>query len=266
MTTRTIPPRRVLITGCSTGIGRTTAEVLAGRGHEVIATARRPETLSGLPVARTLALDVVDDVSVAALVAETGPVDVLVNNAGVLVRGPVETVPGHEALRVFEINVLGTLRMVRAYAPAMRRSGSGTIVNVSSVLGRVALPLTGIYTSSKWAVEGLSEALRQELGHFGVRVVVVEPGTVTTGAVEASPVHLPEDGSYLPLVEQLAQREGDVSTAEDVALAIAAAIEQSDGPLRRPVGVGATQLLGARATMDDDSFDTMLRQVLGLTW
>lgn len=116
--------------------------MLADRGREVIATAREPGSLAGLPVARTLPLDVADPASVAALRAETGPVDALVNNAGVLVRGPVEAVPEDEARRVLEVNVLGALRMVRAYAPAMRERGAGTIANVSSVLGRVSLPLT----------------------------------------------------------------------------------------------------------------------------
>ena len=262
----TTVPARVLVTGCSTGIGRTTAQVLARRGHEVIATARRPETLAGLDVARALPLDVQDDASVAALLAETGPVDVLVNNAGVAARGPVEAVPGDEALRVFDVNVLGALRMVRAYAPLMRRRGSGTIVNVSSVVGRIAPPLAGVYPASKWALEGLSETLRLELGHFGVRVVVVEPGVVDTGAYEASPVYLPDDGSYAPLAAQLAAGSGGSSPAEDVALAIAEAVEEDGGPLRRPVGAGATQLLAARASMDDEAFDGVLRGAFGLAW
>ena len=258
-------PARVLITGCSTGIGRTTAEVLAARGHEVIATARRVETLADLRVAQTLPLDVQDDDSVAALLAATGPVDVLVNNAGVAVRGPVEAVPGEEALRVLDVNVLGALRMVRAYVPEMRRRGSGAVVNVSSVVGRIAFPLSGVYTASKWALEGLSETLRMELGHFGVRVVLIEPGVVDTGAFEASPAYAPSDGSYQALADQLSV-PGDVSSANAVAMAIATAVEEDGGPLRRPVGSGATQLLGARAAMDDDAFDATLRQVLELTW
>lgn len=149
----------------------------------------------------------------------------------------------------------------------MRRRGAGTIVNVSSLAGRVALPLTGAYTSSKWALEAISETLAFELGHFGVRVVVLEPGTVDTGAFEASPGHVDSDGAYAPLAEQLGRdRSSAPTTTLAVADAIVGAIEQADGPLRRPLGADAEQLLAARASMDDAQFDQTLRGALGLTW
>ena len=171
---------RVLITGCSTGIGRATAVELTARGHEVVATARRPESLDGLEVAERLALDVDDAASVQAAVAAAGTVDVLVNNAGWESAGPVEKADLDEVRAMFETNLLGAARMVQAVLPAMRERGSGTIVNVSSVAGVVAGPLNGFYAASKHALEAMSESLHYEVGHFGVRVVIIEPGAFAT--------------------------------------------------------------------------------------
>jgi len=136
---------RVLVTGCSTGIGRATCEELAGRGHSVVATARRPETLAALDVADRLALDVDSDASVAAALEAAGELDALVNNAGFGIGGPVEKVPLGEARRMFETNVFGAARMMQAVLPAWRERGRGTIVNVTSVSGVVAAPLSGFY-------------------------------------------------------------------------------------------------------------------------
>src|SRR5581483_10227219 len=144
---------RALITGCSTGIGRATAVELTKRGFEVVATARRPETLDDLDVAERLRLDVVD---------------VLVNNAGFEVSGPLERVPVDEVKRMFETNVFGALRMIQAVLPSMREKGGGTIVNVSSVAGRAVAPLGGAYSASKWALEALSEGLHIEMRHFNI--------------------------------------------------------------------------------------------------
>jgi short-subunit dehydrogenase len=171
---------RVLITGCSTGFGRASAVELTKRGHDVVATARKPETLDELDVVDRIGLDIDDDASVNEAVAKAGTLDALVNNAGFGVVGPIEKVPLAEARRLFDTNVFGTMRMVQAVAPGMRERGSGTIVNVASLAGRVAPPLGGVYAASKWAVEGMSEALHYELGHFGVRVRLVEPGFFAT--------------------------------------------------------------------------------------
>ncbi|HTT86995.1 MAG TPA: SDR family oxidoreductase [Acidimicrobiales bacterium] len=171
---------RTLITGCSSGFGRATAIELKARGHEVVATARRPETLDGLDVDARLALDVTDDASVAAALSAAGEVDALVNNAGVSVGGPVEKVPLDEVRRLFETNFFGALRMAQAVLPQMRVRGRGTIVNVSSVNGRVAQPLSGSYAATKFALEAMSEALHFEAGHFGIRTVVIEPGYFRT--------------------------------------------------------------------------------------
>lgn len=257
---------RVLITGCSSGIGRATASHLADHGHEVIATARKLETLDDLDVAERYILDVQDSWSVAALFEATGPVDVLVNNAGVAVRGPVEAVSIDAVGAMLDINVVGLLRMVGTYAPSMRAQGHGTIVNVSSVTGRIALPLAGVYGASKAAADAITEALRFELGHFGVHVTSVVPGLVGTGGFESSPVFTPEDAGYEPLIEQLG-RPSAITPVKAVAEAVQRVIEEpASSPLRIPVGDPVSSLLSARAAMDDLTFDRTLRSVLAVDW
>lgn len=177
-------PGPVLITGCSSGIGRVTAEHLLSRGHHVCATARDPDTLAPLAAkgAETARLDVTDPESSAAVVAALeerhGSVGALVNNAGYGEYGPVETVPLERARRQFETNVLGTARMCQLVLPGMRRAGGGRIVNMSSVGGRMTFPGGGFYNASKYAVEAVSDALRFEAAAFGVAVSVIEPNLI----------------------------------------------------------------------------------------
>jgi NADP-dependent 3-hydroxy acid dehydrogenase YdfG len=176
----------VLITGCSSGIGRVTARRLMEAGHTVWATARRPETLAELAGAgaRILALDVTHEESMAAAVkaveAEHGSVGTLINNAGYGVYGPVEEVAMSDVRREFETNVFGVGRLTQLVLPGMRAAGRGRIVNISSMGGRIVFPTGGWYHASKYAVEALSDALRVEVAPFGVTVVVVEPGLIRT--------------------------------------------------------------------------------------
>lgn len=263
---------RILITGCSTGIGRATAVELSKRGHDVVATARRPETLAELDVAQKLALDVDDDSSVSAAVAAAGELDGLVNNAGFGVTGPVECTPVSEAKRMFETNFFGALRMIQAVLPAMRARGSGTIVNVASLAGRTAAPLDGLYSATKFALEGMSESLHYEVGHFGIHVRVVEPGVFDTGFDGNAVRHGTDGPPYDELDRQWeAARSkliggGDAPGPEAVAITIADALEY-DGPrLRWPVGADADLVLGARTAMDDEVFEQAMRDVLGLEW
>src|SRR5207302_1383584 len=232
---------RVLITGCSTGIGRATAVELTKRGHEVVATARRPETLADLDVADRLALDVDDDASVALLRDRVGEIDVLVNNAGFEVSGPIERVPIPEVRRMFETNVFGALRMIQAFLPQMRERGAGTIVNVSSVAGRASAPLGGLYSASKWALEAISESLHLEAGHFGVRVVVIEPGAIETNFQENIRRFGVEEAPYDELARQWERSMellggGEPPGPEIVAAAIAEALESDAPAVRIPVG------------------------------
>ncbi len=184
--------KAVLITGCSTGIGRATAEHLADKGWTVYATARRPESIADLKAkgCRTLALDVTDEASMQAAVDEVeaaeGAVGVLVNNAGYSQSGAVESVKLEDVRAQFETNVFGLIRMCQLVLPGMRRQGWGRIVNVSSMGGKMTFPGGGIYHGTKHAVEAISDALRFEVRGFGVDVVVIEPGLIKTQFGEAA--------------------------------------------------------------------------------
>jgi short-subunit dehydrogenase len=176
----------VLITGCSSGIGRAAAIRLHDAGLQVYATARNTQTLSGLADRgiRTLALDVTDETSmtaaVAAVQAEAGVIGALVNNAGYGLYGAVEQLPMDEIRRQFETNFFGLVRLTQLVLPGMRQRHSGRIVNVSSMGGRATLPGGAFYHASKYAVEALSDALRVEVAPFGIDVVLIEPGPVRT--------------------------------------------------------------------------------------
>ncbi|HET7736087.1 MAG TPA: oxidoreductase [Nocardioidaceae bacterium] len=195
--------KTVLITGCSTGIGHAAAARLAEAGHTVYATARRPETLSDLAGCRTLALDVNDEESMAAAVsrveAEEGAVDVLVNNAGYSQSGALETLPLESIRQQFETNVFGLIRMSQLVLPGMRRAGGGKIINIGSMGGKLTFPGGGIYHATKYAVEAISDAMRFEVQGFGVRVVLIEPGLITTDFAKtavASVENVDDHGPY----------------------------------------------------------------------
>ncbi len=262
---------RVLITGCSTGFGREAAIELARRGHEVVATARRPETLADLEVAQKLALDVDCEGSVSAAVAQAGDVDALVNNAGWSAHGPIEKVPLEAVRRMFETNFFGAARMIQALAPGMRARGRGVIVNVSSMAGRVGAPLMGFYAASKFALEGLSEALHLELGHFGVRVVVIEPGFVKSAFRDNSSRYGTDDAPYDELQRAWSGSDerligGERPGPEIVGVAIADAVEGKRQELRWPVGKDAERVLQARRSLDDAAFEQAMRGMLNLRW
>jgi NAD(P)-dependent dehydrogenase (short-subunit alcohol dehydrogenase family) len=244
----------VLITGCSSGIGREAARRFAAAGFRVHASMRRPEDGADLRAEAaangwslsTPALDVTSDASVnaavGALLAETGgQLDVLVNNAGYYTLGPLEETSADELRAVFETNAVGVHRLTRAVLPAMRARGSGAIVNVSSVSGRVAVPVAGAYHSSKWALEALSETLRYELAPFGIRVVIVEPGPFKTALhdKEVHPAAYGRAGSpYQPLVEEYVRRSQAMKRREPTAVVdvIVRAATTRRPKLRWPVG------------------------------
>ena len=262
---------RALITGCSTGIGRATAVELTKRGYEVVATARRPEVLDDLDVKERLALDVTNDASIKAAVAAAGDIDVLVNNAGIGVGGPVENVPLDRAQAMFETNVWGPARMVQALAPGMRARNRGAIVNVTSLAGRAVGPLNGYYSASKWALEALSEAMYVELRHWGIKVIVIEPGFIATPMLEKDEAY----GSDGPPYDELRRiwdgatatlTGGDPPGPELVATAIADALEEDKPVLRRPVGADAEMVVAARESMNYEDFYASMQELLGLDW
>jgi NAD(P)-dependent dehydrogenase (short-subunit alcohol dehydrogenase family) len=182
----------VLITGCSTGIGRATAERLAGRGWNVYATARRLESIADLEGSgcKLLELDVTSEDSMTAAVGRVeqaeGAVYGLINNAGYSQSGAIETIGDEQMRRQFETNVFGLVRLCQLVLPAMRERRDGRIVNISSMGGRMAFPGGGMYHATKYAVEAISDALRFEVAGFGVKVVLVEPGLITTNFADAA--------------------------------------------------------------------------------
>lgn len=261
---------RVLVTGAARAIGAATVRELAARGHQVVATAREPELLAGLPAAQRLALDVTDDRSVRAAHAAAGEVDAVVNNAATTAHGPLEAVPPAALAAVLETNAVGPLRVLQPLLPAWRARGRGVVVNVSSVQGRVATPLSGAYAASKHALEALSETLHYELGHFGIRVVLVEPGFVAPGMkVEATypgpPVYEALQAQWEGVDDVLAGPGGRPGP-ETVAAAVADALEDPATRLRVEVGDDARTVLAARRQLDDPAFEAAMRQLLGITW
>jgi len=267
----------VLITGCSTGIGRATATHLAAKGWTVYASARRPETVADIPGCRSLQLDVTDEASMVAAVKrieeEHGAVGSLVNNAGYGLHGAFETTDLDEARVQFETNLWGMARLTQLVLPAMRDAGRGRIVNMSSMGGRVTFPGGAFYHASKHAVEAMSDALRFEVANFGVKVVVIEPGIIRTefGDTAVGTVEHPEiEGDpYSSFNQQLmlriesAYRGGMGKLASSPPKAVAKVVERalsSSRPRTRyMVTAGARVILVVRRLLPDRAFDAMLR-------
>lgn len=255
----------VLITGASKGIGYHTALLLARRGHEVVATMRSPGASDLQEVAReeklpvrVLPMDVDDDASVAGVFAEVGPsIEVLVNNAGIYSIDAVEDEGLDRFRRVMETNYFGVVRCVKHVLPAMRRRGSGCIVNVSSIAGRIAFSGTSAYNASKFALEAFSECLAQEVKGLGIRVVVVEPGIIDTAMATTSlPQYDPKTtyahGKRIQVF--FTNPEKPEASPALVAEKIRYAIESGDVRLRHPVGPDAHPFLGWRSSVSDEDW------------
>jgi NAD(P)-dependent dehydrogenase (short-subunit alcohol dehydrogenase family) len=266
--------KAVLITGCSTGIGRATAERLAGAGWTVYATARRPDAVADLERSgcRTLALDVCDEASMQAAVGAIeeaeGAVDVLVNNAGYSQSGALEEVPLEQVRRQFETNVFGLLRLTQLVLPGMRRQGSGRVVNVSSMGGRLTFPGGGAYHATKYSVEALSDVLRFEVRGFGIDVVIVEPGLIKTEFGHTAAASVGEaDGPYAEFNREVAKAtaeayEGGLARLgggpDSVARTIEKAISARRPRTRYKVTPSAHLALGMRRLLPDRGWDAFV--------
>jgi clavulanate-9-aldehyde reducatase len=225
--------RVAVITGASSGIGEATAGALAGAGYAVALAARREDRINDLceeisgggGKALAIPTDVTDESSARALIhtakEELGSVDVLVNNAGVMLLGPIFGADTEHWRRMVNVNLLGLMYCTHAVLPVMQEQGAGHIVNLSSVAGRVAALGSGVYNATKWGVGAFSESLRQEVLHFGVRVTIIEPGYVETEL---------QGHNELPIVVETMQKNkeeiGEVLQAEDIANAILYAVQQ----------------------------------------
>jgi NADP-dependent 3-hydroxy acid dehydrogenase YdfG len=270
----------VLVTGASSGIGRATATEFARRGHRVFAAARREEVLADLaastPNVQAVGLDVTDEGSVrrawAKIEASTGGagLDVLVNNAGFALTGPVELLAGEDVQRQFATNVFGLLTMTRTVLPAMRARGSGRIINVSSLVGRASFPFMGAYGATKYAVEALSDALRQEVAGFGLKVVIIEPGFTATSIGQTADGHdlagqeIPD--AYAALVaggtRYLAAQVAKGIAPEQVAATIVKAAEHPNPRLRYVVPASARPLIALLTTLPGRLADKVKQRAL----
>jgi NAD(P)-dependent dehydrogenase (short-subunit alcohol dehydrogenase family) len=241
----------VLVTGAGRGIGRAITEEFIRRGHRVIGTARDPRSLQDLDVAQRLALDVTDDASVTAAFAAAGDVDIVVINPADIFYAAVEAIPLAELQRLFNLNTVGALRVAQAALPGMRALGEGKLLFMSSVVGRITLPTGAAYASTKWALEALVEALAIEVASFGVQATLLEPGAVSSGALDNVTTYTLPDDPYAGLAGDDDLRAAMI-TPEQVAAEIADAAEKPELPLRLPIGDAARAVLKARSAAPDD--------------
>jgi len=267
--------KAVLITGCSSGIGRATAERLSSVGWKVYATARDAGTIASLERngCGLLPLDVTDEDSMQSAVEEVerreGAVGVLVNNAGYSQSGAIEAVPMEKVRRQFETNVFGLARMCQLVLPGMRRQGYGRIVNLSSMGGKLTFPGGGYYHASKHAVEAISDALRFEVEGFGVKVSVIEPGLIRTGFADTAVGSMDGSDPYAGFEEAVARataenyERGPFSRLgggpEEVARTIETAISARNPRSRYAVTPSAHLFIGLRRLLPDRAWDALLR-------
>jgi short-subunit dehydrogenase len=258
--------KRILITGCSSGIGLALARELTNRGQFVVATARRREELEDLQVGMKLALDVTDPSTIASAVVEAGDIDVLVNNAGYSLWGPVEAASDEEVAGLFNTNVFGALRLCRAVLPQMRAKGSGAIFQISSAAGKRSTAVLGHYAASKAALDAYSEALRIELRPFGILVCIVLLGAVESEfSTNRKMVTLdPYEFIVKASAERVARNRRSPQSAAQVAEKIADAILMSSPPLRLDGTGDAFSLIEQRTALSDvDWEESMIKGLLG---
>lgn len=267
----------ILITGTSSGLGRATAMQFHAQGWNVVATMRSPDqerALNALDNVLVTRLDVQNaasiDAAVQAGIARFGRIDALVNNAGYGAYGPLEVTPVDKIRRQFEVNVLGLLATTQALIPHFRALHGGTIVNVASVGGRFAFPLGTLYHGSKFAVEGLTEALMYEMAPLGVRVKLIEPGGMQTdfGGRSLDFSNDPAIAEYQPLIQRVLDVMGPAmargSTPERIAEIVYHATTDHSDRLRYAAGDDAVQQITARQATDDETFFAAMRATFNL--
>ena len=269
--------RTVLVTGCSSGIGLATCHVLSRNNFMTYGTVRNlskakiiQDLINGENLSlKILRLDVNDNQSiklaVKKILTDTGRIDVLINNAGYGMFGPVEEITTQEVKKQFETNFFGTIRLIKAIVPIMRKEGNGTIVNISSMVGRFGVPLNSAYVSSKFAVEGLSESISFELEEFGIRVIVIEPGVVKSDFFQNVKVKgMNLESPYHKLMERRVNfldkaMKNSSTSSYDVADTILNALNSKDPKFRYVIGNDATNSLRMRNSLSDRKFMEWIR-------
>ncbi|MFP2904827.1 SDR family oxidoreductase [Pyxidicoccus sp. 3LFB2] len=266
--------RVVLITGASSGIGQACAELLGATGHKVYGTSRRP--LPDGEHHKMLELDVTRDDSVRraveAVLAAEGRIDVVVNNAGFVMAGAVEDVSVEEAKQQLDTNFFGVLRMCQAVLPSMRAQQSGLIVNISSLGGAAGLPFQGLYSASKFALEGLTESLRQEVAPFGIEATLVQPGDVKT-RVRENRVKARGSGpdsayheAFTKVLQAVEVEEGEGIAPREVAEMVLALTEKRGVRVRYTVGhLSQRAALMAKTLLPSRTFEQMVMSIYGLS-
>jgi len=264
-----------VVTGANSGIGRATALHLAEHGHTVVGTVRAVSRAGKLRDAaeergvgvELVELDIADDASVrdgfSQIADRVGSVDHLVNNAGVGGNAVVEEMTSARLLDVVNVDTMGAIRCAQAVLPTMRERGSGTIVNVTSIVGRIGAIAQGPYVAAKWALEGLSEQMALEVAAFGVRVAIIEPG-VTKSSIFGKNTDMPNltgayDEQYARMMQMYAAAHSQATDAVEVARVIRHSIETDDPKLRYPVSWGGVELTAGRAAMTDEEWVAMGR-------
>lgn len=266
----------ILITGASSGIGKSTAKQLLSEGHIVYGTARRVDKMADLKDVgvNVIKMDVTDDSTliegVNQIIKEHGRIDVLINNAGYGFFGSLEDVPISEAKRQFEVNVFGLGRITQIVLPYMRKQKSGKIINVSSTGGKITTPFGGWYQSSKFAVEGLSDTLRKDVKRFGIDVVVIEPGAIESEWASIAMDHLLNISSepYLDAAKKVSKGvEDSYKNASDpivIAKVIRRAIKAKRPRTRYVAGKQGKMILMMHALLTDRQFDNLILKMLGI--
>ncbi len=262
----------ILITGSSSGIGRASAQLFAQKGWNVVATMRSPDKeteLNRLEHVLCTRLDVTDASSIAAAIHDGitafGRIDAVLNNAGYGLTGPFEATTREEIRRQFDTNVFGTLDVIRAILPHFRQNGGGTILNVTSMGGRIALPLYSVYHGTKWAVEGFSESLQHELRPFNIHVKMIEPGAIATAFYDRSMTVAKQSGltAYDTMVNTTLKRMNasgrSGSAPADVARVIYGAAMDKSWKQRYPAAGNARAILWTRKLLPDILFSALLR-------
>jgi NAD(P)-dependent dehydrogenase (short-subunit alcohol dehydrogenase family) len=274
------PQKVAVVTGSSSGIGYQISLILARNGFLTYATMRNPEKGSNLKSVaekenlsiRVIQLDVTDDNSIAKAVQtvlnEAGRIDVLVNNAGYGLMGAFEDLAIDEIKSQYETNVFGLIRTTQAVLPAMRRQRSGTIVNISSGAGRFGYPAASAYVSTKFAVEGLSESLSFEVEPFGIKVVLIEPGMISTNffsSVAMAKKSLSPDSAYSRMIKAMEETAGklmqNASSPELVARIVLGAVTSKNPKLRYQAGKDVEQWVESKNKMSDEEFHNMMKQI-----